>query len=132
MAADPQPVDLVLSGGGVLGIAHVGAVSVLAERGYVFERLAGTSAGAIVSARRPAGRRAAQLAELLSSAAYKRFAAAAAPARPPLLGPPLSVVLENGYAEGRYFSEWLAGELEQLGVRTFGDLRRDDPGADPR
>ena len=42
--------DIVLEGGGVKGIALVGAISVLAERGYRFERVAGTSAGAIVGA----------------------------------------------------------------------------------
>ena len=42
--------DLVLEGGGVKGIALVGAISVLEERGYQFRRVAGTSAGAIVGA----------------------------------------------------------------------------------
>ena len=40
--------DLVLEGGGVKGIALVGAISVLEERGYQFRRVAGTSAGTIV------------------------------------------------------------------------------------
>src|SRR4051812_6408888 len=66
-------VDLVLSGGGVLGIGHVGAVSVLEEEGYVFERLAGTSAGSIVSSLLAAGMPAARLRELIASADYKRF-----------------------------------------------------------
>lgn len=42
-------VDLVCEGGGVRGIALVGAVSVLEERGYHFHNIAGTSAGAIVA-----------------------------------------------------------------------------------
>ena len=43
------------------------------------------------------------------------------------------MVLENGYAEGQYFRDWLTAELEKLRVRTFGDLRLDDdPDADPR
>jgi predicted patatin/cPLA2 family phospholipase len=37
--------DLVLEGGGVQGIALVGAIIVLPERGYQFRRVAGTSAG---------------------------------------------------------------------------------------
>ena len=41
--------DLVLEGGGVKGIGLVGAISVLEEHGYVFHRVAGTSAGAIVA-----------------------------------------------------------------------------------
>ena len=42
--------DLALEGGGVKGIGIVGAVSVLAEAGYRFARVAGTSAGAIAAA----------------------------------------------------------------------------------
>ncbi|HTU96649.1 MAG TPA: patatin-like phospholipase family protein, partial [Solirubrobacteraceae bacterium] len=42
--------DLALEGGGVKGIGIVGAVSALAEAGYRFQRVAGTSAGAIAAA----------------------------------------------------------------------------------
>jgi len=38
--------DLVLEGGGVKGIALVGAIEILEEAGYTFNRVAGTSAGA--------------------------------------------------------------------------------------
>ena len=40
--------DLVLEVGGIKGIALVGGIIVLQERGYEFRRVAGTSAGAIV------------------------------------------------------------------------------------
>ncbi len=44
-------VDLVLAGGGVKGIAHVGAVKALHDAGYTAHpRIAGTSVGAIVGA----------------------------------------------------------------------------------
>ncbi len=45
----------VFQGGGVRGIAFVGAVSALQKWGYEFENLAGTSAGAIVAALLAAG-----------------------------------------------------------------------------
>lgn len=48
-------VDAVFSGGGVKGIALVGALSVFEEEGYEFIRHAGTSAGAIVSGSHAAG-----------------------------------------------------------------------------
>lgn len=127
-----QPVDLVLSGGGVLGIAHVGAASALEDAGFRFERLAGTSAGAIVGSLLAAGMPTARLRALIGRIEYRRFLDKDVLDRIPLVGPPLSVLLENGYAEGRYFSEWLAEQLEALGVRTFADLRIDDAGADPR
>ena len=48
--SDRPKVDLVLEGGGVKGIGLVGAVLTLSGSGYVFPRVAGTSAGAIVAA----------------------------------------------------------------------------------
>ena len=49
-SAEQSAVDLVCEGGGVKGIAHIGAVSVLVEHGYRFQRVAGTSAGSIAAA----------------------------------------------------------------------------------
>jgi NTE family protein len=128
-----RPADLVLSGGGVLGIGHAGAVSVLQERGYRFMRIAGTSAGSIVAALLAAGISRRRLRQLIETIDYDRFLDKGALDRLPLVGPPLSVVLENGFAEGRFFAQWLGAELERLGVRTFADLRISaDEGADPR
>jgi NTE family protein len=129
--AMPKPLDLVLSGGGVLGIGHAGAVSVLEEHGFEFKRIAGTSAGSIVGALLAAGKDASQLRELIAGLDYQRFLDRDALDRVPLLGPPLSVLLEDGYAEGEYFKDWI--EAAGLGKRTFGDLRIDDDArADPR
>lgn len=41
---------LVLSGGGARGIAHLGVIKALYEQGITIDRIAGTSAGAIVGA----------------------------------------------------------------------------------
>src|SRR5699024_5930985 len=49
-APEPACADLVLEGGGVKGVALVGAVEELVASGYRFERVAGTSAGAITGA----------------------------------------------------------------------------------
>ena len=38
--------DVVLEGGGVRGIGHVGALSIMEEMGYSWVNIAGTSAGA--------------------------------------------------------------------------------------
>lgn len=48
----PKPVNLVLSGGGVNGIGHVGAVIELMEHGYLdhVEKILGASAGAFIGA----------------------------------------------------------------------------------
>lgn len=126
MNQERRAADLVLSGGGVLGIGHVGAVSVLEEHGFEFKRIAGTSAGSIVGALLAAGMPASQMHGVIAELDYRRFLD-----RDPLA--PLSVVLENGYAQGKYFHRWLDARLDELGVQTFADLRiDDDPGADPR
>jgi NTE family protein len=130
--AAPAPADLVLAGGGVLGIGHVGAVSALAENGYRFERVAGTSAGSIVGSLIASGMPTARMHQLIGELDYPSFLDKDALDRVPLIGPPLSILLEDGYAEGRRFMEWLADELEQLGVTTFADLRTSDGNADRR
>ena len=44
--------DLVCEGGGIKGIALLGAIYYLNEQGYEFKKIAGTSAGAIVASDR--------------------------------------------------------------------------------
>jgi NTE family protein len=132
MPSTRHQADLVLSGGGVLAPGHVGVASVLQEAGYRFERVAGTSAGSIVGSLLAAGMPADRLRELVVGLQYLRFFDTGGLDRIPLVGPQLSVLLENGYIEGRRFEEWIAARLEELGVVTFGDLRTRDRGADPR
>lgn len=49
------PVGLVLSGGGFLGIAHIGAIKALEEKDIYPETISGTSAGAMVGSLYAAG-----------------------------------------------------------------------------
>ena len=121
------PADLVLAGGGVKGIGHVGAMSVLEEHGYEFRRVAGTSAGAIVGALAAAGMAAPELREVMSSLDFKSFQDAGPLARLPVVGAGLSVLFENGIFEGDAVHAWLDGELRKKGVRTFADLKIHDP-----
>jgi NTE family protein len=46
-----------------------------------------------------------------------------------LPGKGLSLLLEKGIYEGVFLRNWLAGQLEALGVRTFGDLKITEPWA---
>jgi NTE family protein len=65
--------DLVLEGGGVKGIALVGAISVLEERGYEFRPVADTSAGAVAGSLAAANAQAAELEEIMRRVDYRRF-----------------------------------------------------------
>lgn len=138
-AEPPAPLraDLVLEGGGVKGIALVGAVSTLAAAGYGFERVAGSSAGSIVAAvvagLQKAGEPLSRLEDVARSLRYNRLRDRGRIGRVfGIFGPltdGLAIAFENGMFEGEYLRGWLAGVLQDLGVRTFGDLRRDDPGS---
>lgn len=105
--------------------------------GYTFPRIAGTSAGAVVgavlAALQAAGEPLDRAAEVTRSLDYRRFRDSGRVGR--LLGPlgfladTASLLFESGLYEGRYLHDWLRGVLADLGVRTFADLREDDPGS---
>lgn len=119
--------DLVCEGGGVRGIGLVGAVDALAQAGYRFPRVAGTSAGAIVAslvaALQVAGEPLSRLAEVMRTIDYRKFLDRSLIGRVPLIGGGLSLLVSDGVYRGAYLEQLLAGLLGDLGVRTFGDLR---------
>jgi NTE family protein len=135
--------DLALEGGGVKGIGLAGAVLVLDEAGYSFPRVAGTSAGAIaaclIASISKAARPMTALRGYLSQLQFANFmpegkvhqffdhmggtVQKAADA---------SILMHQpGLYPGTYLATWLQPILDELGVRTFGDLKittSDDPG----
>lgn len=119
--------DLVLEGGGVKGIALVGAISVLEEHGYVFNRVAGTSAGSIVGALVAAGMPAAEMVGIMRSLDYTRFRDKGPEDRFPG-GRLYSLMRQQGIYEGEYFRTWLGALLESRGINTFRDLAYEDAG----
>jgi len=46
----PKKIGIALSGGGIRGVAHLGILQALTEKGIRFSRMSGTSAGAIAAA----------------------------------------------------------------------------------
>lgn len=125
-----QQADLVLEGGGVKGIALLGAIALLEERGYTFPRVAGSSAGAIVGALVAAGVPTATRRDLLDELDPARFADGGVLSRLGLVGRTAAVLTCGGVHPGRELVRWLRELLADHGVRTFEDLRRDDPDAD--
>lgn len=125
-----QDADLVLEGGGVKGVALVGALRVLMSppHDYRFRRVAGTSAGAIVAGLLAAGMGPAQMADVMTELDVGRFednAGIFRHLRP--LGQAQGLVFHNGLFRGDVLHGWIADTLAQLGVRTWGDLRQHDP-----
>jgi NTE family protein len=121
--------DLVLEGGGVKGLGTVGAVMGLLDAGWTFPRVAGTSVGALAAAFAAAGADSAVLRDVLGRLDLRRIPDRRVPL--PLVSESVSLALGHGAYAGDWIHRWLYGELENLGVRTFADLRRDDPGDDP-
>jgi NTE family protein len=121
--------DLVLEGGGAKGLGLIGAVRALMRAGYVFPRVAGTSAGSIVAAFLAAGATERKLADVMARLEYRRVPDRAWP-EIPVVSEGISVLWKRGAYEGDYIREFVCKELKELGVTTFGDLRRSDPQMD--
>jgi NTE family protein len=122
--------DLVLEGGGVKGLGLVGAVLRLMREGYAFDRVAGSSAGSILAALLAAGATADDLAGAMERLDYARVPDRTPP-KLPGVSEGISLLRRNGFYAGDYVRDFVATELDRLGVTTFADLRSTDPGADP-
>ena len=117
--------NLVFEGGGVKGIAYVGALQILDEEGILkdIERVAGTSAGAMVAVLIGLGYSAKELEDILWDIKFKNF-----------LDSDWGVVrntkrlLEDyGWYKGDFFRDLMAGYIEKKtgnGELTFGELKR--------
>ena len=140
-----QYVDLVMEGGGVLGIALAGYVYVLEELGVRFLQLGGTSAGSInallmAAAGRVEDKKTSWLLEKLAAQNLYGFVDGDEDARDFVQvlvenGSKLrylwkgSQVLDNftrdfGLNPGRAFHEWLRAVLAEKGVASIADLKR--------
>lgn len=121
--------DLVLEGGGVKGLGTAGAVMALLEAGYSVPRAAGTSVGAVAACFVAAGVDAGGFRQVLDRLDLRRIPDRRIPL--PLVSESFSLLTHRGAYAGDWLHGWLKRELAELGVRTFSDLRRTDPGADP-
>ncbi len=71
-AASPPALGLALGGGAVLGFAHIGLLSALTEAGLSVDRVAGTSAGAIVAGLHAFGVDPGRMREILSPLTWRK------------------------------------------------------------
>ncbi|MCU4296281.1 hypothetical protein D3I60_04140 [Brevibacterium permense] len=120
--------DLVLEGGGTKLPGLVGTVEALADGGYGFHRIAGTSAGAIVGALTAAGIGPQTLRQKVLEQDFTEFEDLSAAFRHvPWLGRVQGLLLHKGIYVGQALHDFLATALADQGVRTWGDLKLDDP-----
>ncbi len=116
-----QHAHAVFAGGGVRGIAHVGALEVAEQHGYRWDYVAGTSAGAIIASLVAAGYTATELYASMQEIDYSRFVAS--PAHDPLhISSVFNIITHGGLYDGAYIEEFVREKLRAKRIRTFGDL----------
>lgn len=114
--------DIVLEGGGVRGIGHVGALSFAEEIGYQWVNIAGTSAGAFVAAMLAAGYSAQEMYTIMRNEVdFSRFAQDKG-----LDGlfpvEALHLLRRGGLHTGNYIETFIETKLKERHISTFGDL----------
>ncbi|ARK31413.1 patatin-like phospholipase family protein [Halalkalibacter krulwichiae] len=115
-------IDGVFAGGGVKAFAFVGALQEMEERGYTFDRLAGTSAGAIVAALIKVGYTSDELFTLLDELELESFKDERMSVLPFTIAKWIHIYFRLGLYKGNALEAWLKDVLAAKGVRTFGDL----------
>ncbi len=111
----------VFAGGGVRGIAHVGALEVAEQLGYRWDYVAGTSAGAIIAALVAAGYNAEELTNIMQEIDYSRFAAD--PDYDLLhITEIANILTQGGLHDASYIEAFVREKLQAKGVCTFSDL----------
>lgn len=127
--------DAVFEGGGVKGTAFLGALRCFSDVGLQWQRLAGTSAGAITAALVVADFPIAELESIIGQLDYEQefLAQQTSPfifngspeddlANPQWMIPNLLAVGELGQYSTDPFKQWLAGILGDRRIRTFQDI----------
>ncbi len=115
-------IDGVFEGGGVRGIALAGAAAGAMDSGYLFRRVAGTSAGALVASLVAAGYQAEELQTAVCKADWPGLLDPTIYTRVPGIGKHVSLVLRKGMYKGRALERTWRDLLAAKGVSTFGDL----------
>ncbi|MFD1707698.1 patatin-like phospholipase family protein [Siminovitchia sediminis] len=118
-------VDGVFSGGGIKGIALIGAYEVLEDRGFTFKRLAGTSAGAIIAAFIAAGYTSKEIADMMRDMDLNKLLDRRRTLLPFHLAKWLLLYYKMGLYRGDLLEEWIKNKLADKGVHTFKDLPPD-------
>jgi len=117
-------IDGVFSGGGIKGIALVGAIKEIENRGYQFKRVAGASAGAIIAALIAAKYTSKEIEQLLDELDLNILLDERKTIIPYSVAKWMLLYFRLGLYKGNELEKWLANVLEKKGLRTFADLPR--------
>lgn len=114
--------DIVCEGGGVKGIALLGAIYYLEEQGYKFERFAGTSVGAIVTSLLAVGYSGKELKDMLLNLNLKNFYDKNKLTFLPLIGYTVSLLKNKGIFSGNSIEAYLTNLYKLKGKTKFKDI----------
>lgn len=114
--------DAVFEGGGVKGIAFIGALQVMEEHGYTWANLAGTSAGSFVAALLGAGYKSGEIRLVFERLDYLHFLERRGIGRLPVIGPLYELMVRQGMYRTNRIERFMDELLRRKGIRTFGDL----------
>jgi NTE family protein len=118
--AELHQADAVFQGGGVKGIALVGALLAFAEQGWEeWVCVAGTSAGSIVAGFLGCGYAPVDLEKVLRTTPYKSFEDFGRGGE--LLGGGINLITHHGLAHGEAFHKWFD---EMIEGQTFADVTK--------
>ncbi len=115
----------VFEGGGVKGIAYVGALKRIEELGYEFSSVAGSSAGAIIASLIACGYKADELNIILMETNFTDFRSSDIINKVPIFGKLYNIGNKYGIYKTTKLEKWLDELYLEKGVEYFDDLDMD-------
>lgn len=114
--------DAVFEGGGARGIAFIGAIQAMEEEKVEWERLAGTSAGALIASLLASGYKSHEIKERVSELDFSKLPGKTYLNRIPIFGIFLELMIHLGIYKNDYLESWLDSLLLEKDITTFADL----------
>ncbi len=114
--------DAVFEGGGVRGIAFIGAVQAMEEEKVEWQRLAGTSAGAVIAALLASGYKSYEIRDRMSNINFSKLRGRTILNRIPIFGILLELMIHLGIYKNDFLETWMDSLLSEKGIKTFADL----------
>ncbi|QCX34764.1 phospholipase [Caloramator sp. E03] len=113
--------DCVFEGGGIKGIGLVGAVCYLEEKGYKWNKLAGTSAGAIVASLLSANYSGNEIKKMIFDFDFENIFIKETSAFLSAKNP-INLFIEKGIISGNLIENWIRNILLNKSISTFKDV----------
>lgn len=117
-------IDGVFSGGGIKAYAYIGALDAIQEKNLSFERLAGTSAGALIASLLAAGFQTEELKKELLETDMTSFLDSPKWSKLIPFSKLIRIYFQMGMYKGDALENWIARLLAKKNVHTFSDIQQ--------